>query len=103
MLRRTIFWSLTIISGAISFVSDFGGAIVMGSSKDQIVDAYEQAGVDVSACKERGRSIVDPSGGMPECLEGSFKDIASKLEDAGGDSGPSEAGAADAVGEPELE
>ena len=103
MLRRIIFMSLSIISGAIAFVSDFGGAIVMGSSKDQIVDAYEQAGVDVSACKERGRSVVYPSGGMPECLEGSFKDIASKLEDAGADSGPSDEDAADAVGEPELE
>lgn len=100
MLRRTIFWSLTIISCAISFVSDFGGAIVMGSSKDQIVDAYGQAGVDVSACKERGRSIADPSGGMPDCLEGSFKDIASKLEQAA----PSEeSGHSDSVGEPEIE
>lgn len=103
MLRRTIFCSLAVISGAITFASDFGGAIVMGSNKDQIVDAYEKAGVDVSACNERGRSIVDPSGGMPECLEGSFKDIASKLEDAGADSVPSDEDAADAVGEPELE
>ena len=98
MLRRTVFWSLAVISGAISFVSDFGGAIVMGSRKDQIVDAYEQAGVDVSACKESGRSIVDASGGMPDCLEGSFKDIASKLEHAG-----AESEAPDAVGEPDLE
>ena len=104
MLRRIIFMSLSIISGAIAFVSDFGGAIVMGSNKDQIVDAYEQAGVDVSACKERGRSIVDPSGGMPECLEGSFKDIARKIDDV---AGASDDGADTAdheeIGEPELE
>lgn len=103
MLRRTIFCSLAVISGAITFASDFGGAIVMGSSKDQIVDAYEQAGVDVSACKERGRSIVDPSGGMPECLEGSFKDIARKIEDAGASDDGAETSDDEAIGEPELE
>jgi hypothetical protein len=103
MLRRTFFWSLAIISGAISFVSDFGGAIVMGSSKDQIVDAYEQAGVDVSACRERGRSIVDPSGGMPECLEGSFKDIARKIDGAGGSDDGADPSDHEAIGEPELE
>lgn len=75
----------------------------MGSSKDQIVDAYEQAGVDVSACKERGRSVVDPSGGMPECLEGSFKDIARKIEDAGASDDGAETTDDEAIGEPELE
>jgi len=103
MLRRIIFMSLSIISGALAFASDFGGAIVMGSNKDQIVDAYEQAGVDVSACKEVGRSIVDPSGGMPECLEGSFKDIARKIDGAGASDDGADTSDHEAIGEPELE
>lgn len=104
MLRRTIFMALAIMSGAITFVDDFGGAIVMGANKQPLVDAYEQAGVDVSDCKNRPVGVTDPSGGMPECLEGTFQDIARKIEGAGGDDA-SFGGEVDAeaVGEPEIE
>ena len=97
MLRRTIF---AIMSGAITFVDDFGGAVVMGANKQPLVDAYEQAGVDVSACKNRPAGISDPSGGMNECLEGTFKDIARQIEGAGGAAAPADG---DSVGEPEIE
>ena len=53
--------------------------------------------------KERGRSIVDPSGGMPECLEGSFKDIARKIEGAGASDDGADTSDHEAIGEPELE
>ena len=54
--------------------------------------------MDVSACKGHGRGIANPSVDMTACLERSLRDTASKLEHAGADPG-----AADAVGEPDLE
>jgi hypothetical protein len=104
MLRRTIFMALAILSGAITFVDDLGGAIVMGANKQPLVDAYEQAGVDVSDCNSRPAGVTDSSGGMPDCLEGTFKDIARKIEGAGvDDASLGGEGEGEAVGEPEIE
>ena len=54
---------------------------MLGLVKDDLVGAYEKAGVDVGDCKNAPRTVIDPSGGMPNCLQGAFKDLRRQLDE----------------------
>jgi hypothetical protein len=94
MVRMT-FLGLVGIAVMASVVPRLGGAVMLGEHKEELVGAYEKAGLNVSECRARGRSLVDRGGGMPECLQGTFRDAARKLDTPDVSDVP--------VGEPDLE
>lgn len=95
MLGRSLVLGLVVMGGAIMCIPGFGGAVIMGVNKERFVDTYDRAGLDVSDCRNHPRSLVDPNGGMPDCLQGTFRDAARKLNSGSVDP--------PAVGEPDLE
>lgn len=84
MLFRSFLIGVLVTGAALGWIMAAGPSFTLGLVKDDLVNAYEKAGVDVSDCKKSQRTLIDPGGGMPECLEGSFRDIQRQLEGADG-------------------
>jgi hypothetical protein len=82
MLLRSLFLGAAALGLGLFVMSLAAPGFFVGLVKDDFVGAYENAGLDVSDCKKRRRTLFDPSGGMPDCLQGTFRDLANKMNDA---------------------
>lgn len=88
MLFRAFVFGVVIVGAALGWIMAAGPSFTLGLVKDDLVGAYEKAGVDMSQCKARWRTPVDPGGGVQQCTEEAFRDIEKKLRAGKGD-GPS--------------
>lgn len=79
-LRRRILQAL-VLSVVVGWFL-FGGIpiLIFMYAKDDIVFSLEQDGIDVSECKKRKLSILNPTAGMPGCLTNSYNDVARRFE-----------------------
>jgi len=83
MLRKTLFLTMFASSTIIGWMLDLAPALLSGGQPTDILDAYEQAGIDVSACRSKGAVKLDPESGIPTCLKHGMHDIAAKLREGG--------------------
>lgn len=79
-MRTLVFGAIALGLGLMAFMIAAPG-IMLGSVSNDIIKSYEEAGIDVSECK-KSRSFFDPSGGIRDCTQAAFKDIAKKLDEA---------------------
>jgi hypothetical protein len=79
MLFRTLIMVVVVAGLGLGWALSAGPSLYVGYEIDNVTTAYEKAGVDVSECKNRRRTIMRP-GGETGCLESSFRDIAGKME-----------------------
>ncbi len=71
-----------LLTGAVGgYALAVGPSVMLGLVKDDLVGVYEQAGGDVSDCKNTPRTLINPSGGMPNCLQSTFKDIRRQIDE----------------------
>jgi len=76
-----VFGLAGLLLGAVGLWFAVGGmgAVVLVKHKDGLMTAYEKNGIDTRECRRRTLSVREPTAGMPDCLESSFRDIARKL------------------------
>ena len=88
MMFRAFVFGVAIVGAALGWIMAAGPSFTLGLVKDDLVGAYEKAGIDMSKCKARSRTPIDPGGGVQQCAEDAFRDIEKKLR-AGTHDGPS--------------
>lgn len=83
ILRTAVvaFGGLVLGAGLVALASGSMPGFVLLQHKDEILSAYEKNGIDTSDCRKRKVSVREPTGGMPDCLESSMRDIARKLNE----------------------
>jgi hypothetical protein len=56
-------------------------SITLGSIKDDYVTAVEQSGIDMTKCKARRKTLLDPSGGMQQCVQEVFTEVQKQVDE----------------------
>lgn len=69
------------VGSGIGWIMAAGPSVVLGFYKDTFVEAYERAGLDMSECKSARRSLLNPSGGMPQCLQAPMTDLMRRINE----------------------
>jgi hypothetical protein len=76
-----------LVAGSLAFGAVFGWimaagpAVVLGFYKDTFIQAYEQAGLDMSECKNARQSLLNPTGGMPNCLRAPMTELMRRIDE----------------------
>lgn len=71
-----------VVGAALGWLVAAGPSIVLGSIKEDYVAGAEAGGIDMSECKARQKTILDPSGGMAMCAQDVYRGIQSQLDEA---------------------
>lgn len=83
MLFRAFVVGSLCLGGGLGWIMAAGPSVVLGFYKDTFVDTYERAGLDMSECKGQRRSMLNPGGGMPRCLERPMTDLMRRINEGG--------------------
>lgn len=78
---RIVVGAVLVIGAAVGWFVAAGPSIMLGSMKDDYVAAAEAGGIDMSKCKARQTSLLDPSGGMAMCAQDVFRDVERQLRE----------------------
>jgi hypothetical protein len=81
LFKAFIAGSLTM-GAVLGWIMAAGPSVFLGFYKDQFVETYERAGVDMSDCKNARRSLLNPSGGMPNCLRQPMTDLMRRIDES---------------------
>lgn len=80
LFRLFVVGSMALGSG-VGWIMASGSSVMLGFYKDQFVDTYERAGLDMSECKNSRRSLLNPGGGMPNCLKAPMTDLMRRMDE----------------------
>jgi hypothetical protein len=89
MMFRIVLGAVLVVGAAGGWFIAAGPSIVLGSIKDDYVAGAESAGIDMSECKARQKTILDPSGGMAMCAQDVYREVqrqVSEIENADSES-----------------
>jgi hypothetical protein len=75
MMFRIVLGAVLVIGAAAGWLVAAGPSIVLGSIKDEYVAGAEASGIDMSECKARQKTILDPSGGMAMCAQDVYREV----------------------------
>lgn len=81
MMFRIVLGAVVVIGGALGWFVAAGPSIVLGSIKDDYVAGAEAAGIDMSECKARQKTLLDPSGGMSTCVQDVYRDVQRQISE----------------------
>ena len=87
MILRGLAPGTFVLGAALGAIMFMGPALMFGAVKHDLSDAYEQAGMDMTECKKHPRTLLDPGGGMPDCLQDSFRDLSQRISGSSGKPG----------------
>jgi hypothetical protein len=82
MMFRIIFGAVLFLGGVTGWFLAAAPGAIMGSMKDDYVKAMEEGGIDMTKCKARQKSILDPSGGMAQCAQDVFVEVERQIREA---------------------
>jgi hypothetical protein len=75
MMFRIVLGAVVVTGAALGWFVAAGPSIVLGSIKDDYVTGAERAGIDMSRCKARQKTLLDPSGGMQTCVQDVYRAV----------------------------
>jgi hypothetical protein len=73
--------AVLVIGAAAGWLVAAGPSIVLGSIKDEYLAGAEAAGIDMSECKARSKTILDPSGGMAMCAQDVYRGVQRQVDE----------------------
>jgi hypothetical protein len=81
MMFRVILGAVLVIGAALGWIVAAGPSIMLGAMKDDYVAAAEAGGIDMSECKARSKTILDPSGGMAMCAQDVYREVQRQVDE----------------------
>jgi hypothetical protein len=75
MMFRIVLGVVLVLGASAGWFIAAGPSIVLGSIKDDYVAGAEAAGIDMSECKARQKTLIDPSGGMAMCAQDVYREV----------------------------
>jgi hypothetical protein len=85
MMFRIVLGAVLVLGAGVGWFVAAAPSIMLGSIKDDYVKAVEEGGIDMSKCKARQKTLLDPSGGMQQCVQDVFVEVQkqiTEIEDA---------------------
>jgi hypothetical protein len=76
---RIILGAVLVLGAAAGWFIAAGPSLMLGSIKDDYVKAVEEGGIDMTKCKERQKTLLDPSGGMQQCVQEVFIEVQKQI------------------------
>jgi len=81
MMFRVVLGAVLTIGAAFGWFMAAAPSIMLGSIKDDYVAAAEAGGIDMSECKARSKTILDPSGGMALCAQDVYREVQRQVDE----------------------
>jgi hypothetical protein len=81
MMFRIVLGVVLVIGAAAGWLIAAGPSIMLGSMKDDYVAAAEAGGIDMSECKARKKTLLDPSGGMAMCAQDVYREVQRQVDE----------------------
>src|SRR5262245_51879942 len=81
MSFRTLLIGAILFGLAIGWFMAAGPSLFLGFFKDDLVKAYEAGGLDMTDCKARPRTLMDPGGGTADCAQDVYRQMRRQIED----------------------
>jgi hypothetical protein len=79
MMFRIVLGAVLVLGAGVGWFVAAAPSIMLGSIKDDYVKAVEEGGIDMSKCKARQKTILDPSGGMQQCVQDVFTEVQKQI------------------------
>lgn len=79
MLFRVVLGAVLVLGAGLGWFIAAAPSIMLGSIKDDYVKAVEDGGIDMSKCKARQKTLLDPSGGMQQCVQDVFTEVQKQI------------------------
>lgn len=81
MLFRVAIGVVLTLGAVIGWVIAAGPSMMLGSIKDDYVATAEESGLDMSECKARHKTLLDPSGGMSQCVNDVYRGMQKQIDE----------------------